>query len=597
MTPVEKIAALRSHLEATNLDGLIIPHTDRHRHEFLPPDSQDLAWLTGFDGSAGLGIVLKDRAAVFVDGRYTLQARNQVDPTLYDIVPFTWSHIKDWIKLYAPKKASLGVDAWRISLDEHTRFKKVLDSIAGQCVFIEERAPMDLLWKDRPTPTENPLWIHPLQYAGISTKEKLASLCKGLQEQALDCAVLTVGDSLCWLLNLRGQDVAFTPLIDGFVIVYKEGYFNFFINTSKIASKVSTYITQQGGHIFPYETFTIALKELGKQKKRVLLDPTTSPYACKLLLEKSGAQVVAEQDPCTLPKAKKNITEIQGSIDAHIQDGLALTSFLAWLDTNIIKEQSVTELQASDYLLKERMKRPGFKEMSFETIAGSGPNGAIVHYRATPQTNRTLKLGELFLIDSGGQYSNGTTDVTRTIFLGSAPSAQQKEHFTRVLKGHIALAKAHFPYGTSGHQLDALARIALWEAGLDYAHGTGHGVGSFLSVHEGPQSISSAPRHVPLELGMIVSNEPGYYLEDHYGIRIESLQFVKKSHHKNGLSPFYTFEMLTLAPIDNTLIDINLLTQDESEWLSTYHNRVWQTLSPHLEENIRSWLWHKTRPL
>ena len=596
MTPLEKIKALRAHLETLNLEGLIVPHTDRHRHEFLPPQSQDLAWLTGFDGSAGLGIVLKGRAALFVDGRYTLQARTQVDLDLYDVIPFTWSHIKDWLTLHAPK-ASIGVDAWRISLDENLRFKKIFDALTCQYNLLEKHAPLDILWKDRPAPSQNPLWVHSLQYAGISAKEKLTSLYKKLQEQTLDCAVLTVGESLCWLFNLRGQDVPFTPLIDGFALVHKEGCFDFFIEASKIVAEVRAYITQQGGHIFPYEAFEIALKELGNQKKRVLLDHTTAPCACELLLEKNGAQVVAGQDPCIVPKAQKNITEIQGAIEAHFQDGLALTSFLAWLDLQRRNQESVTELHASDYLLKQRMKRPGFKEMSFETIAGSGPNGAIVHYRANAHTNRALQLGELFLVDSGGQYLGGTTDVTRTIFWGDTPSAPQKEHFTRVLKGHISLGKAHFPRGTSGHQLDALARISLWEAGLDYAHGTGHGVGSFLSVHEGPQSISAAPRNIPLELGMIVSNEPGYYLEGQYGIRIESLQFVQKSSHKNGQNPFYTFEMLTLAPIDNILIDINLLTQSERIWLNAYHTRVWETLSPHLEENVRDWLWHKTRPL
>jgi Xaa-Pro aminopeptidase len=436
-----------------------------------------------------------------------------------------------------------------------------------------------------------------LKYAGVPAQEKLDALYADLQKQAVDCAVLTVGESLCWLFNLRGGDVPYTPLMDGFAIVHKEGSFDLFVSAPKVTPEVGTYIAQQGGHLYPYDAFEGALRALGAQKKRVLLDLATAPCACEALLQKNGAQIVAGQDPCTVPKARKNTTEIQGAIEAHFQDALALTSFLSWLDTQRAHQQSVTELQASDYLLKQRMKCPDFKEMSFETIAGSGPHGAIIHYRASTHTNRTLQEGELFLVDSGGQYLSGTTDVTRTIFWGEKPSALQKEHFTRVLKGHIALAKAHFPRGTSGHQLDALARIALWEVGLDYAHGTGHGVGSYLGVHEGPQSISPAPRHVPLELGMIVSNEPGYYLENQYGIRIESLQFVKESPHKKGQNPFYTFEMLTLAPIDNTLIDITLLTHSEQKWLNAYHARVWETLSPHLEKNVCDWLFHKTRPL
>ncbi|MBA4749977.1 MAG: aminopeptidase P family protein [Alphaproteobacteria bacterium] len=589
MTRSSSLKTLRELLQADGLYGLLIPHSDQHAHEFLPEHSKLLTHITGFDGSAGLCLVLQDKAVLFVDGRYTLQAQHQVDDALFDLRPYSWSSIEAWIKEAAvPQGARIGFDPWCVSVGEYPRYDALFQQ--NRATFIplaQVDAFWTSLWPHRPAALFTPVSAHPDTFTGKSVDAKLADLYAYLTAQNLDTALLSVGESLCWLFNIRARDVPYSPLVTGYALIHKNGTADLFVAKDLVAPDLKERLTSLKITLHSYKDFNPHLERHIQNGQKVLLDKGTAPYASQLLLEKKGALITLGEDPCTRPRALKTSAELEGAKTAHLYDGLALTRFLCWLDEQMREGRPVTELSASKELLTERQKHPAFKEPSFETIAGTGPNGAIVHYRVTPETDRALQKGDLFLVDSGGQYFEGTTDVTRTVFLGDTPTDLQKEHFTRVLKGHIALAGARFPKGTSGHQLDALARFSLWQKGLDYAHGTGHGVGAYLGVHEGPQSISSAPRAVPLEAGMIVSNEPGYYLEGAYGIRIESLQFVKASTQHPG---FLDFEMLTLAPLDLRLVEKSLLTHDEKEWVAAYHQRVRDALSPHLDARTAQWL-------
>jgi Xaa-Pro aminopeptidase len=589
MTRSSSLKTLRELLQAEGLYGLLIPHSDQHAHEFLPEHSKLLTHVTGFDGSAGLCLVLQDKAVLFVDGRYTLQAQHQVDSTLFDLRPYSWSSIEAWVKEAAlPQEARIGFDPWCVSVGEYPRYETLFKNFNAAFTPLKQAQLFwASLWPHRPAPLFTPIDAHPDTFTGKIVEEKLKDLYAHLSAQNIDTALLSVGESLCWLFNMRAHDVPYSPLVTGFSLVHKNGTADLFVAKDLVAPDLSKHLTSLKITLHAYEDFVSHIGAHTKKGQKVLLDKGTAPYACQLLLEKKDALVNLGEDPCIRPRALKTSAELDGAKTAHLYDGIALTRFLCWLDRQIREGKPVTELSASKALLVERQKHPAFKESSFETIAGTGPNGAIVHYRVTPETDRPLQKGELFLVDSGGQYFEGTTDVTRTIFLGDTPTTQQKEHFTCVLKGHIALARARFPKGTSGHQLDVLARCSLWQKGLDYAHGTGHGVGAYLGVHEGPQSISSAPRAVPLEAGMIVSNEPGYYLEGAYGIRIESLQFVKAANEHLG---FLDFEMLTLAPLDLRLVDKTLLTHEEKEWIKAYHQRVQDALAPHLDADTAQWL-------
>lgn len=593
LTTQEKLKKLRAVMEKQGVDALLLPHTDAHRHEFLPPQSKDIAWLTGFDGSAGLVVVFETRAALFVDGRYTLQAKAQVDPALFEILPLTMAALSGCLAS-AFNKGVMSFDPWRVSVREAERYAHIAHE-TGWVYKAQKSAvsPLGQIWRNRQGQPLSPIESHDVAFTGLSAQEKINRVAMFLMDQGQDACLLTLGDSLCWCLNIRGGDVDFTPLVEGYVFVWRDGSVDFFVASSKLTSHMEQFLYKQNVRVHPYESFESFLKS-HMTGKRVFLDPGSAPQACFDLLQKAKAKITQGQDPCVLPKACKTPQEIEGAKAAHIKDGVALVRTFFWLDQAMHANTSVYESDVSKRLLMERARLPDFKGPSFETIAGSGPHGAIVHYRVTPDTDRQVKPGELLLIDSGGQYLDGTTDVTRTLAWGTCDDLQAKAHVTRVLKGHIALACARFPKGTTGHQLDALARAPLWQVGLDYAHGTGHGVGSYLGVHEGPQSISSAPRDVPLEEGMIVSNEPGYYKEGQYGVRLEGLQFVRKSTSYEG---FLTFEMLTLAPFDHALLDVSLLSRWEKEWLSAYHALVFDFLAPHLESDVRIWLEAKTRPL
>ncbi|MBA4118607.1 MAG: X-Pro aminopeptidase [Candidatus Puniceispirillum sp.] len=593
MTSLEKLEKLRALMGKQGIDALLVPHTDAHRHEFLPPQSRDIAWLTGFEGSAGLVVVFEKTAVLFVDGRYTLQAKGQVDPHLFQILPLTMAALKECLKS-APHKGVLGFDPWRVSVREAQRY----EALCGQAGWLFKphkgaKAPMARVWQKRPHQPMAMLETHDVRFAGLSVQEKLSKVALYLMEENLDACLLTLGESLCWCLNLRGQDVDFTPLVEGYTFVWRDGSVDLFVDGRKVSDVLKSSLHKQNVRLHPYGDFADFAKSHMVHKK-VLLDPASASVACLTLLKRVGAQVKEGQDPCLLPKACKNSQEIAGAKSAHVKDGVAIVRTLFWLDQAMGAGSQVRESDVSKRLLMERARQSDFKGPSFETISGSGPNGAIVHYRVTPQTDRVLQKGDLLLIDSGGQYLDGTTDVTRTLAWGRCDDGHIKANVTRVLKGHIALATVRFPKGTTGHQLDALARAPLWQVGLDYAHGTGHGVGSYLGVHEGPQSISTAWKDVALEEGMIVSNEPGYYKEGHYGVRLEGMQFVRASTSYDG---FFTFEMLTLVPFDTALLDVSLLTFGEREWLNAYHALVFDQLAPHLDSQEKVLLEAKTRPL
>ena len=588
-----RLSTLRDQLKRQELDGFLVPLQDEHQGEWIPPHARRLTWLTGFTGSAGIAVVLADKAAIFVDGRYTLQVRQQVD-----VGTFAPQHLVDepptgWIAANLGT-GRLGYDPWLHTPAEVDRFAKACAEAGGTLVPCAEN-PLDRVWKDRPPPPLEPVIAYPETYAGESSSSKRHRLARTLLDQKIDAAVLTAPDSIAWLLNVRGRDLEYTPVTLSFAILHADGRVDWFVDPRKVDGALAQHLGNEV-IVMPPEELGPALTFLGENRRRIQIDPASTAAWIKQRLEASGAPIVQGADPCLLPKACKNAVELSGIRAAHVRDGAALSRFLAWLPT-AAETGTVDEIAVADRL--EALRREGelFAGLSFPTIAGAGPNGAIVHYRAIPDSARTLRPGELFLLDSGAQYQDGTTDVTRTVAIGS-PSAEARDRFTRVLKGHIALATATFVEGTSGSQLDILARAPLWEAGIDFDHGTGHGVGAYLNVHEGPHRISKMPNREALRPGMIVSNEPGYYKEGAYGIRIENLIAVREAPPVAGQErKRLEFETLTLAPIDRTLIDPTLLTEKEREWLDRYHARVRETLSPLLDERTKEWLREATAPI
>lgn len=595
--PPERLTALRAELETKQLDGFLVPLADEHQGEFIAKRSQRLAWLTGFGGSAGLAIVLTDKAAIFVDGRYTLQVRDQVDTTAIEPVALAETSPESWLRENLPKGSRLGFDPW-LHTSSGTARLRVACTEAGAELAPVEQNPIDRVWQDQPPAPLGPVLSLAEAHAGIASLEKRLQFSVGLKEAHCSASVLSAPDSIAWLLNIRGSDVPNTPLALGYAIVHVSGDVDWFIDDRKIPESTRRSL-DSGVSILPPVDFADRLAALGKYDGAVRVDPASAPEWIRLTLEPAGASLSAGTDLCALPKACKNSAEIAGTRAAHIRDGAALTTFLAWLAEEAPKG-GVTEISAADRLYECRRTDGKFRGLSFDTISGSGPNGAIVHYRVTAETDRKLNPGDVYLVDSGAQYLDGTTDVTRTVFIddGKGASTEAIERNTRVLKGHIAIATARFPIGTHGSQIDALARLALWEAGLDYDHGTGHGVGSYLGVHEGPQRISKQGGGVAMEPGMILSNEPGYYKEGGYGIRIENLVIVATSGDPTATErTMLEFETITLAPIDRNLIDRDLLTADERDWLDAYHARVRDTLSPLVDEEVRSWLEHATAPI
>jgi Xaa-Pro aminopeptidase len=589
---LERLARLRRELSARGLDGFVVPRSDEHQGEYVPPRGQRLAWLTGFTGSAGLAVVLRERAAVFVDGRYTLQAAQQVDGDRFEIHHLIDEPPARWIAAALEPGAVLGYDPWLHTPHEVERFRAAAENVGATLRAVADN-PLDRVWPGQPAAPLAPVVPHAEEFAGESAASKRARLARGLAEESVAAAVLTMPESIAWLLNIRGGDVPHTPLPLSFAILRNDASVTLFIDRRKLVPGLDHHLGNAVTVMAPDELGP-ALDALAGEGRLVQADPASAASWIFDRLEAAGAKLHRAADPCTLPKACKNPVEVDGTRAAHRRDGAALTRFLAWL-AHEAPTGGLSEIAASDRLEAFRREGEYFRDLSFPTISGAGSNGAIVHYRAMPETEKRLEPGTLYLLDSGAQYLDGTTDVTRTVAIGE-PSAEMRDRFTRVLKGHIALALARFPKGTTGTQLDGFARRGLWQAGLDYDHGTGHGVGSYLGVHEGPQRISKAPSAQPLLPGMIVSNEPGYYKTGAYGIRVENLVLVQPS---DGAAEreMLGFETLTLAPIDRTLIEPSLLDDDEIAWLDRYHHQVREVLTPLVDPATGHWLAAATQPI
>jgi Xaa-Pro aminopeptidase len=592
MPRAERLMLLREKLAAGGLAGFIVPRADEHQGEYVPLRGQRLAWLTGFTGSAGAAVVLKDRAAIFVDGRYTLQAGAQVDTKLFEIHHLIEEPPAAWLAEAAAKGDVIGYDPWLHTPQEVERLRAGVER-AGASLRAVETNPLDQAWGGRPAAPLAPVFAQPDEFAGETAADKRARIGNALAGDGAAAAVLTMPESIAWLLNIRGGDVPHTPLPLSFAILKTDGAVTLFIDRRKLTPGLDRHLGNAVTIEAP-DRLGAALDALAREGQ-VQVDPATAASWVFDRLGKAGAQIHRAADPCMLPKACKNKVELAGTREAHRRDGAAVTRFLAWLAREAPKG-GLTEIAASDRLEAFRKEGRYFRDLSFPTISGAGSNGAIVHYRASPETEKRLDPGTLYLLDSGAQYLDGTTDITRTIAIG-APSGEMRENFTRVLKGHIALATARFPKGTTGSQLDGFARRALWQAGLDYDHGTGHGVGSYLSVHEGPQRISKAPNAQALLPGMIVSNEPGYYKTGAYGIRIENLIVVQPEKIDSAEREMLCFETITLAPIDRNLVARELLDRDEAAWLDAYHARVKETIGPLVDGETRAWLDRATAPI
>ncbi|GJE79886.1 aminopeptidase P family protein [Methylorubrum thiocyanatum] len=587
----ERIEALRAALREIRADGFVVPRADEHQSEYVPAQAERLAWLTGFTGSAGLAVVLTEAAALFVDGRYTLQAPEQVDTGTITVVPLTEATPEAWLGTHLKPGQVLAYDPWLHTPDGVARLERAA-SKAGATLRPVPDNLVDAVWAGRPRPPSGRVVAHPDALAGETRGEKLDRIRAALAEGGLDALVISDPHNLAWTFNLRGADIPHTPLALGYALVPHEGRASLYLTSPDIEADLRAALAGLAD-IRPRAAFEADLAGLCKAAARVRLDAATGASALKDRVEAAGGVADLGADPVTAMKAIKNAAEIAGTRAAHHRDGLAVTRFLAWLDR--AAAEGVSEIAAVEALEDFRRESGLLRDVSFPTISGSGPNGAIVHYRVTRATDRTAQPGELFLIDSGAQYADGTTDITRTVAIGT-PTDEMRDRFTRVLKGHIAIARASFPEGTTGAQIDAFARASLWEAGLDYDHGTGHGVGAFLSVHEGPQRIAKTGT-VALKPGMILSNEPGYYRTRAYGIRIENLILVEARTIPGGDRPMLGFETLTLAPIDRRLIDPALLRPAETAWLDAYHARVREALSPDLDAPTRDWLAAATRPL
>ncbi len=584
MQDKEKLAQLRAELAKQGLDGFVIPMNDAFQSEYVPDSDKRIGFLTGFTGSAGTVVVLKDKAAFFTDGRYTLQAAEQVDNGLYSLHDSTELSPQDWVREQMQPGEVLGVDSWLHTEANAKSYQKAC-SRAGALLQTVTHNPVDAIWHERPNAPLGQVYLHDIGYAGETALSKRERLARTLQASGVDATVLTLADSICWLLNIRGSDVHCTPFALAYAFLHRDGTVDLFIDESKLSVEVRTHIEAK---IYSPNSLESYINTL--ENKKIQSDPYSTPLWFFAQLEQAGAAIIRGEDICQLPKACKNKTEQQGAIAAHIKDGVAVVEFLCWLDKQIGR-MPVSEISVAEQLLLYRQKQEGFVMPSFDTIAGFGAHGAIIHYHTTEKSNIPIENNGLLLLDSGGQYREGTTDITRTIAIGS-PTEEQIRRFTQVLKGHIMLAMAKFPQGTTGTQLDALARYALWQECLDYGHGTGHGVGSYLSVHEGPARISKMPNTIALQPGMILSNEPGYYKAGAYGIRIESLLLVEESREMGENSKkFLQFNTLTRVPIDKDLIDTTLLTVPERAWLNQYHQQIYADILPYCHTlELHKWL-------
>jgi Xaa-Pro aminopeptidase len=593
----ERVGRLRAALAASDLAGFIVPHADEHQSEYLPAAAERLAWLTGFTGSAGMAIVLREEAVIFVDGRYTIQVRRETDGSVFAPEHLIETPPQRWLARRVQEGDRIGYDPRLLTVAEARRFAEALRGSGAVLVPLDEN-PVDAIWTDRPPPPLGPVAFHPVALAGEEAADKLGRIAAALSDRDVSALVLSAPDSIAWTFNIRGSDIRHNPVPLAYAIIRKDGAASLFIDGRKLSNSVRAGLSPLC-RIEEPSAFAATLADLAPAGP-TLLDPQITPEWIAKALTKAGGKLVEGADPVAHLKARKNAVELAGMRRAHRRDGAAMVRFLAWLE-EAARGGALDEIAATEKLeafRAETARRDGMElvDISFDTIAGAGPHGAIIHYRVNRDTTRRLIPGELFLVDSGAQYRDGTTDITRTVAIG-APTAEMRDHATRVLRGHIALAAARFPVGATGAQLDPLARAPLWSAGLDYDHGTGHGVGAFLSVHEGPVRISKIG-HVPLEPGMVLSNEPGYYKAGRYGIRLENLVAVNEpAPIAGGERAMLGFETLTLCPFDRALIERRLLTEAEAAWVDAYHARVAEELAPLLDGSEKAWLAAATRPL
>jgi len=589
----KRLALLRAELARRGLDGLIVPRADEHQNEYVPANAERLRWLTGFTGSWGVAIVLGARAALITDGRYTLQAKAQVDTSAFEIVFSFDQTAEEWLSAALPKGAVFGVDPWLHTAEQTKKLERAVEAAGGSIRLLDDN-PLDAVWSDRPAAPQGAITVQPQALSGEAPAAKLARIRDALAKARADALVLTQPDGIAWTFDIRGKDVAHTPLPLAFAILPAEGRPRLFLDERKLSNESRAHV-EAVATVEPAHAFRAAVDQLGFDGRRVLVDPAGAAVAIARRIESAGGTIVAEPDPTILMKAQKNAAELAGARAAHRRDGAAMARFLAWFDREAPQGQ-LTEIAVARALEGFRRDTGALEDVSFPSIAGAGPNGAIVHYRVSEATDRSVDRDNLFLIDSGGQYRDGTTDVTRTLVVGT-PTAEMRARFTDVLAGMIAISTARFPKGTSGIQLDTLARAALWSGGFDYDHGTGHGVGSYLSVHEGPCRIAKVPSP-PLLPGMIVSNEPGYYRTGAFGIRIENLIVVTEpAQIDGGERPMMGFETLTLVPIDRRGIDGVRLRTAQRAWLDAYHARVLAEIGPLVDAETRAWLGAACRPL
>ena len=590
----DRLAAVRERMLAENLDALVVPRADEYLGEYLPEQNERMLWISGFTGSAGVVIVLRERAAIFVDGRYTVQVRQQVSEDLYEILHLVETPHMKWLAEQLPAGARVAYDSRMHPLNWQKMAEKTLT--AGDIELVElEQNLIDLSWHDRPASAVHPALLLDECYTGKASSEKRAEVGAALADSGAEAALVFAADSVAWLLNIRGRDIPSLPLVLGYAILHSDGRMQFFTDPAKIPPGFAEHVGD-GVEVLPEADALQAFAAL--KGHRVLADPATANAWCQLSLARAGAQLIAADDPVLLPKACKNAVEVQGMRDSHVRDGVAEVRFLAWLDAEVAAGRLHFESELADQLFEFRAEGDLFQETSFDTISAAAGNAAMCHYNhLNAEQAAKLQMDSVYLVDSGGQYLDGTTDITRTVAIGD-PGDEVRRRFTLVLKGHIALDQAVFPQGTNGAQLDILARQFLWQEGLDYDHGTGHGVGTFLCVHEGPQRIAKVNSYNELHAGMIVSNEPGYYKDGSYGIRCENLVVIRESEASNGDGPpMLEFEALTMAPFDNRLVDESLLTDDELDWLNDYHTEVRGKIAPYLNDEELGWLKNATRTI
>jgi Xaa-Pro aminopeptidase len=588
-----RLEALRAELKSQGLDGFIVPRQDEFQGEYVAPYAERLRWLTGFGGSWGVAIIMLDKAAIFVDGRYTLQLVEQVDTSLFTPRHLIEEPPPEWVQANLATGQVLGYDPWLLTPEQVNRLNQAAAKVGAELRPVD-RNPVDAVWHDRPQRPSTPVEIQPTQFAGRTPAEKLAEAARSLEATGVDAAIITLPDSIAWLFNIRGHDVAYTPVVHAQFIVRRAGKADLFIDPARLTEEAKDHLAAVV-HTHPREAFIPSVEALGREKAKVVADLSSLPQRVRSAIESAGGALVNGPDPTVLPKARKNAVEQEGARNAHRRDGAAMARFLCWLEREGPKGR-LTELSVAEKLEEFRRGTGELRDLSCETIAAAGPNAAIPHYHASRESDRKLESNAIFLIDSGAQYQDGTTDITRTVIIGE-PTREMRDRFTRVLKGMIGISTIRFPKGTTGSQLDVLARAALWKAGCDYDHGTGHGVGSYLSVHEGPARINKIDR-TPLEPGMILSDEPGYYKPGHYGIRIENLVLVHEPQEiEGGNRAMMGFETLTLAPIDRRLVDAALLTEEELAWFNGYHARVAAAVGLLLEGEDREWLTKACAPV